>query len=879
MNKKVLGIFAHVDAGKTTLSEALLYRAKAIRTLGRVDHKNTFLDQFSEERARGITIFSKQALFSVGETAFTLLDTPGHTDFSGEAERTLRILDMAVLLISASDGVQSHTRTLFQLLSQYRIPTLVFVNKMDIAHQREEKLCHQLLRELGPGFVPFSGKEPVDVEAAAVLRDDLTEKFLAGGGLDGKDLRELFQDRKLFPVFFGSALRLEGIDAFMEGLEAFSGCGGREEARIKTEQAEPAELEVYKITYSPKNERLTHVKVLGGELRVKDVFEGEKIQQIRLYNGEDYEAIQSAGRGDVVALVGPEHLSPKGGALIHSYISYEVLPSGDSQQDRISLRRALYLLMEEDPLLQVEEAEGRLFVHLMGQIQLEILSKRLLEQGFAVTFGEGQVIYRETLKGSVYGVGHYEPLRHYAEVHLSIEEGKRGQGIVVESRLSTNVLDKPFQHLVLNYLRERPFYGPLTGSELTDVTIALVNGKSHIKHTEGGDFHQATRRALRQGLLEALAMGRMELLEPFYDFSLKIPAGLAGKALADLDRLFCTVEETGNEPEMADGEGMMRITGYGPVVTLEAFGRELKAFSHGLGELSVSHRGYFPCHNTDEVLEAKGYLPELDQRETGDSVFCAHGAGFAVPHHQVKSYMHLEDLSKTKKRLEASEKEQAQVAPFSKKTPRPESLLELDRELLAIFERTYGPLKAPQAILERSAPLKESQDPFESPVSYLLLDGYNIIYAWEDLKQIAKDSPESAREKLMDMLCVYQSVRGERCILVFDAYNVPRPVEDIVFYHNIVVIYTKEAQTADSYIEQATYELAKKRKVRVVTSDYQEQLIVLGHGAIRVSSREFRAEMEEAYQEMQEKLSAWNEGEKPSLRQAISFTSRPDASP
>ena len=836
------GLLAHVDSGKTTLSEGLLYRAGAIRKLGRVDHQDAFLDTDSLERSRGITIFSKQAIFDWGGAHITLLDTPGHVDFSTEMERTLQVLDYAVLVISGTDGVQSHTETLWRLLRRYHIPTFLFVNKMDLPAPDKTELLARLSRSLGEGFVEFGGEPDARDEALAVCDEHLMEAYLRDGALAREEIITAIARRHVFPCWFGSALRLEGVDGLLDGLAEYT---------RPAPAREGFGAKVFKISQDEQGGRLTWLRVTGGTLKVKALLTGEaggepwaeKANQLRLYSGAKYTLADELAPGQVCAVTGLTKTWPGEGLgverdsglpVLEPVLNYQILlPEGADVHAALSkLRR----LEEEEPQLHVvwNETLGQIHVQLMGEIQLEILRSLLSRRyGLEVEFGPGGILYKETISQPVEGVGHYEPLRHYAEVHLVLEPLPRGSGMQFAADCREEVLDRNWQRLVLTHLEEKQHVGVLTGAPLTDLRITLVAGRAHLKHTEGGDFRQATYRAVRQGLM----LTKSVLLEPWYRFRLVVPAENLGRAMSDIQRAEGSFDPPGNEGEMAVLEGTA------PVSTLRGYPVELAGYTHGRGRVTLSLDGYRPCHNAEEIIAASGYQPERDLDNSPDSVFCAHGAGFVVPWDKVREFMHVDSgYGRAKPAEEAAPARQAGRAAAYRAT------LEEDAELLKIFERTYGPIKRdPLAALR---PVKKERPDFaaeqwETKPEYLLVDGYNIIFAWDELNALAKESLETARKKLMDILCNYQGFKKCVLILVFDAYRVPGSPGVVEQYHNIHVVYTREAETADMYIERVTHEIGKERRVRVATSDGMEQLIILGHGALRVSARMFRQEVDE----------------------------------
>ena len=837
----VLGILAHVDSGKTTLSEGLLYRSGAIRKLGRVDHKDAFLDTDALEKARGITIFSKQALLRAGDTAITLLDTPGHVDFSTETERTLQVLDYAVLVVSGTDGVQSHTETLWRLLRRYRVPTFVFVNKMDLPGKSRQELLEQLSSRLGEGFVDFGAPQPDRDEALALCDEQLMDRLLDAGALEPEQIIPAIARRHVFPCWFGSALRLEGVDQLLEGLDRYT-------------RAAPAlgsfGAKVFKISQDEQGARLTWLRVTGGQLKVKAQLTGgaeepwtEKANQLRLYSGAKYTLAEQVLPGQVCAVTGLTKSRPGEGLgaqrdgdlpVLEPVLSYQVLlPEGADVHAALG---KLHRLEEEEPQLHVvwNETLGEIHVQLMGEIQLEVLRSLLAERfGMTVEFGPGGILYKETITQPMEGVGHYEPLRHYAEVHLLLEPLPRGSGLQFAADCREEVLDKNWQRLVLTHLEEKEHLGVLTGSPLTDVKITLLAGRAHLKHTEGGDFRQATYRAVRQGLM----MAESQLLEPWYAFRLELPLENLGRALSDIQRM------EGNFDPPDSGTDTATLTGFAPVATMRDYPTEVAGYTRGRGHLSLSPAGYRPCHNAQQVIDAVGYQPEHDLENPADSIFCAHGAGFVVPWDQVRSHMHVDSGWG---RAKPARQEPEALVPRRAAAYR--ATLEEDAELLKIFERTYGPIKRDPLAAFR--PVEKSPRPdfaaeqWEIAPEYLLVDGYNIIFAWEELSALAKESLDAARRRLMDILCNYQGYQKCVLILVFDAYRVPGSPGSMEQYHNIHVVYTKEAETADMFIEHVTHEIGKNRRVRVATSDGMEQIIILGHGALRVSARMFHEEVQ-----------------------------------
>ena len=845
----VLGILAHVDSGKTTLSEAMLYRAGVTRRLGRVDHKDAFLDTDALEKARGITIFSKQALLTAGDTDITLLDTPGHVDFSTETERTLQVLDYAVLVVSGTDGVQSHTETLWRLLRRYHVPAFVFVNKMDLPGMERQELLAQLNRRLGEGFVDFGAEQADRDEALALCDENLMDRMLDAGQLQDADLIPAIARRHVFPCWFGAALKLEGVDALLDGLDRYT---------RPAPALEAFGAKVFKVSQDEQGARLTWLRVTGGELKVKAQLTGEadgepwaeKANQLRLYSGAKYTLTEAIGPGQVCAVTGLTKARPGEGLgaerdsdlpVLEPVLSYQVLlPEGADVHAALG---KLHRLEEEEPQLHVvwNETLDEIHVQLMGEIQLEVLRSLLAERfGLEVEFGPGGILYKETITEPMEGVGHYEPLRHYAEVHLKLEPLPRGSGMQFAADCREEVLDKNWQRLVLTHLEEKQHLGVLTGSPLTDVKITLIAGRAHLKHTEGGDFRQATYRAVRQGLM----LAKSQLLEPWYAFRLEVPAENIGRAMSDIQRM----EGTFDPPE--SGEETAVLTGFAPVSTMRSYPMEVVSYTRGRGHLSLTLDGYRPCHNAQEVIAAIGYEPEHDLDNPADSVFCAHGAGFVVPWDQVRSHMHVDSG------WGKSTRPEQETAVPQRRAMAYRATLEEDAELLKIFERTYGPIKRDPLAAFRPVQKRERPDfaaeQWEIAPEYLLVDGYNIIFAWDELNALSKESLDAARHKLMDILCNYQGFQKCVLILVFDAYRVPGSPGSIEQYHNIHVVYTKEAETADMFIERVTHEIGRNRRVRVATSDGMEQIIILGHGALRVSARMFHEEVQNVEKQIRE---------------------------
>ena len=834
MGKIVVGILAHVDAGKTTLSEGMLYTSGAIRTMGRVDNRDAFLDTYALERERGITIFSKQAVFPLGTTQVALLDTPGHVDFSPEMERTLQVLDYAILVISGADGVQGHTRTLWNLLRRYEIPTFVFVNKMDQEGTDAEVLLQELKNVLEEGCVDFSTKRDAHFyEETAVCSEDALEEFLETGRLKKETLQELFLERQLFPCFFGSALRLEGVKEFVEQMQEL----------IKVPAyPETFGAKVFKIARDEAGNRLTYLKITGGSLKVKAVIDGQKVNQIRIYSGEKYEAVNEVEAGSICAVTGLSDTYPGEGLgaeqgtylpVLEPVLNYQVIPTeGD---DPILLLPKLRELEEEEPQLHIvwEEALQEIHVQLMGEVQLEVLKTLIYERfGVEVEFGQGNILYKETIQNTVEGVGHFEPLRHYAEVHLLLEPGEPGSGVQCMSVCSEDLLDRNWQRLILTHLMETEHRGVLTGAPITDIRITLVSGKAHLKHTEGGDFRQAVYRAVRQGLKQADSV----LLEPYYEYRLELPSENVGRAMTDIERMHGTFGLPQTEADRTI------LTGTAPVSTMRDYQKEVHAYTRGNGTLQCTLKGYALCHNTEEVLAATGYDSERDTLHPTGSVFCAHGAGFLVPWYEVKEYMHLPSIMQEKPSDSSEEKQTAYRVP--EETDAWIDTEEVDRIIAQSVsankkQKTLPKKKVPEYYKSTSKPKKQ-----EVREEYLLVDGYNVIFAWEDLKDLAQVSIDGARGKLLDVLCDYQGMKKCNLIVVFDAYRVQGHKTEISTYHNIHVVFTKEAETADQYIEKFAHENGKKYNVTVATSDGLEQIIIRGQGCRLLSARELKDEIE-----------------------------------
>lgn len=840
-----VGLLAHVDAGKTTLAESLLYHTGSIRKMGRVDHQDAFLDTNTMERARGITIFSKQAVFNLEDKEITLLDTPGHVDFSAEMERTLQVLDYGILIISGPDGVQGHVETLWKLLRQYEIPVILFVNKMDQQGTEKGKILDQLKKRLHEHCIDFSVDRNSQefLEEAAICAESALEEYLETGKISEKKISSMVKNREIFPCFFGSALKSQGILEFLEGLEKLLIC---------PVYPEKFGAKVYKISRDDKGTRLTHMKITGGSLKVKQLLSGkdweEKADQIRIYDGQNFQTLEEAGAGCICAVTGltetwsgeglgvePASVPP----ILSPVLTYEIrFPEGT---DIHGMLMKLRQLEEEIPELQIlwNEQLGEIHAQVMGEVQIEILKQLILERfGTEAEFGSGNIVYKETIKEPVEGIGHFEPLRHYAEVHLLLEPLERGTGLIFASDCSEDMLDRNWQRLILTHLEEKHHPGVLTGSEITDMKITLIAGKAHLKHTEGGDFRQATYRAVRQGLRRAESL----LLEPVYEYSLEIPQDTVGRAMSDIQRMSGTF----STPDIRDEYAF--LTGICPVSEMRDYQREVTAYTRGRGHLSFSLKGYELCHNSQEIIEAAAYDPEGDTENPTGSVFCSHGAGFNVPWDQVEEYAHI-DTGFGKEKEQEVEMQAISVPSFE------ENRL-TQKELEEIFVRTYGPIKRPRYNQEEDFAVKKSVEKTrrykkqEQEKEYLLVDGYNIIFAWEDLQELAKVNIEGARNKLMDMLCNYQGYKKCTLILVFDAYKVEGGLGEIQKYHNIYVVYTKEAETADQYIEKTVHEIGRKYHVTVATSDALEQVIIMGQGASRLSARNLREEIQMMNQEI-----------------------------
>ncbi len=869
-----IALLAHVDAGKTTLSEALLFQSGSIRHLGRVDNRDAYLDTNAIERERGITIFSKQAEFALGEKQFTLLDTPGHVDFSAEMERTLQVLDYAVLVVSGADGVQGHTRTLWKLFEKYQVPVFIFVNKMDQPGTEREALLRNLRSELSGSCVDFSNPEEDFLEEIAMCgEEELLERFMETGKVEEEEILRLIEERFVFPCYFGSALKLEGITEFLKGLEEY--------IRIP-EYREEFGARVYKITRDNTGNRLTHMKITGGSLKVKDILGGEKVNQIRIYSGEKYETRNEAAAGMVCAVTGLTKVRPGEGLgvekgtnlpILEPVLTFQVrLPEG---YDAALALPKLRQLEEEEPQLHIlwREEIQEIQVQLMGEVQIEIL-KRLIRERFdmEVEFGTGNIVYKETIANSVEGVGHFEPLRHYAEVHLLLEPLERGLGLQFDTNCSEDILDKNWQRLVLTHLSEKEHKGVLTGSAITDMKVTLAGGRAHTKHTEGGDFRQATYRALRQGLMQAESI----LLEPFYNFRLELPEQMVGRAMTDIEKMHGSL----NAPVLANGCAI--LTGSAPVSLLQDYPKEVTAYSKGMGRISMELSGYQPCHNQEEVIEQIGYDPLRDVANTPDSVFCVHGAGFVVSWDEVTDYMHVESC------LTPAQKELTPMQPVRREKDSKEEEWLGTEEIDAILEKTFhantkekarmknGVRKRKKAggmegnVRRQSEPVMRNYQPKPKAEEYLLVDGYNIIFAWEELRELAEANIDGARGKLLDILCDYQGIKDCRLIVVFDAYRVVGHVTEIFDYHNIHVVYTKEAETADQYIEKFAHENGRKYRVTVATSDGLEQIIIRGAGCALISARELQAEIWQARERIRTDYEAGQAGGRNFLLDGVS---------
>ncbi len=866
MVQLTLGILAHVDAGKTTLSEAILYHTGTIRRLGRVDTRDAFLDNYALERARGITIFSKQAVFDLDNIHVTLLDTPGHVDFSPEMERTLQVLDCAILVVSGPDGVQGHTETLWRLLKRYRVPVFIFVNKMDQPGTDWRTVLADLRSRLDGNCVPFDKLDANEMmEELAVCDEKILEKYLENGAIGREDIEWMISARKVFPCYFGSALKLWGVGELLHGLKDFGETRKLTDGPAGDSDA-PFGARVFKISRDDAGNRLTHMKITGGILKVKDTLpsaahtavsaisgtvrgamdDEEKINQIRIYSGAKYELVNEAGPGVVCAVTGPaatyagqalgaEAENGQETPVLEPVLTYQViLPQGSDVHGMLTKLRQLE---EEEPMLRIawNESLGEIQAQIMGQVQIEVLRSLIRERfDVDVEFGTGHIVYKETITAPVEGVGHYEPLRHYAEVHLLLEPAPRGSGLTFDTVCSTDVLDLNWQRLILTHLAEKSHIGVLTGAPITDMKITLLVGRAHLKHTEGGDFRQSTYRAVRHGLMKALAAGQYQLLEPYYRFTLEVPMESAGRALSDLERM----DARFSGPEI--GDEMAVIIGEAPVSAMGNYQMEVASYSKGRGRLNCSLKGYEPCHNTEEVTAAAAYDPTADMDNPCGSVFCAHGAGFVVDWQDVTRYMHLE--SPLELAIRRSRPAGGNGAASSARPSAPWGAE--DKELEAIFTRTYGEQKRrlpPETARHVSFDQKRTKKPEIPPEEeYLLVDGYNIIYAWPELRELAESTIDGARQRLMDIMCNYQGYIGCILILVFDAYKVEGGLGQAIRYHNIHVVYTKEAETADQYIEKLAHQMGRSHTVTVATSDGLEQLIIRGQGCRLLSAQDLK---------------------------------------
>lgn len=820
MKKIVLGILAHVDAGKTTLTESMLYLSKTIRHLGRVDHGDAFLDYNSQERDRGITIFSKQAMFNWNDCQITLIDTPGHVDFSTEMERTLQVLDYAILVISGIDGIQNHSETIWKLLKHYHVPTFIFINKMDSIYANKDKLLNDLKGQFDENCFDFENLDENFYETIALNNEKLLDYYLEHQTLTKEMIIDEIYQRNLFPCFFGSALKIEGIDTFLNEFTNYV----KEKKFPKQFQAR-----VFKITHDKQGNKLTHLKITGGSLKVKEQVGNEKVDQIRIYSGDKYQLVNEVYAGDICAIKGFKNFEISQGLgnestintpILSPYMDYRIiLPENCNQHEALE---KLLLLSKEDPQLHINynNQSKEIHVELMGEIQVEILKNTISERfNLDVEFDHGNIIYKETILEPVEGVGHFEPLRHYAEVHLLLEPGKPGSGLEFAVDCKENVLATSYQRLVLSHLKEKEHIGVLTGSLITDMKITLISGRAHLKHTEGGDFREATYRALRQGLKATKSI----LLEPYFKFTLEIPVEYLSRAIYDIETMNGTFKLSKEQDEMA------YLTGKAPVSKMQNYQSEVISYTKGKGRITLQIDGYYPCTNQEEIISKINYNSESDLENPTGSVFCSHGAGFNVKWDEVENYMHIPYQFKPKN--ENIEKK-IEKTTYSNE----------DEELENIFIRTYGPIKQHQTNTLTKKII--SNTTYKYMPECLLVDGYNIIHSWPELKELAKDNLDAARTRLIDIMCNYQGYKKCILILVFDAYKVKNNLGSSYKYHNIYIVYTKEAQTADMYIERTTHELASKYNITVATSDALEQLIVLGQGGKRISSRELRLEVE-----------------------------------
>ncbi|MFZ5351826.1 MAG: NYN domain-containing protein [Bacillota bacterium] len=853
MKKLVIGILAHVDAGKTTLSESLLYLSGKIRKLGRVDNKDAFLDSYELERARGITIFSKQAVFEAADIQITLLDTPGHVDFSTEMERTLQVLDYAILVISGADGVQGHTKTLWRLLSIYKIPVFLFINKMDQCGTDKGKIINELKRQLDDGCIDFEQNETENFNDQLAMCDEaLMEAYLRTGLIQTPQIKRAIRERKIFPCYFGSALKLEGVEVFIQGVVKYT--------QVPS-YPEEFGAKIFKISRDEQGNRLTYMKITGGKLRVRDVLNNgaweEKVNQIRIYSGQKFEAVSEAEAGSVCAVTGLSQTKPGEGLgreeasnipILEPVLSYQIiLPEGCDPRVMIPKLR---IIEEEEPELHIvwDEQLKEIQVQIMGEVQIEVLQNIIKSRfGVEVSFDSGKIVYKETIRNTVEGVGHFEPLRHYAEVHLLMEPGERDSGLQFEAKCSEEILDRSWQRLVLSHLKEKAHKGVLTGAAITDMKITLVSGRAHSKHTQGGDFREATYRAVRQGLKEAESV----LLEPYYSFYLELPEKMVGRAMTDIEKMHGTCHVKHIEGETAV------LTGTAPVAAMRNYQKDVTAYTKGQGRLFCSLKGYEPCHNTDEVIEMIGYNSDRDVHNPSDSVFCANGSVFLVSWDEVKHYMHVESFLQKKDSLLEAATEKKGVYSGEKWI----DTEEVDR----ILNQTYYANQGKKSVWQKRIAVPEDYKQTinikklkDAKDEYLLVDGYNIIFAWPELKELAEDNLDAARSKLLDYLSKYQGVQGCRIIAVFDAHRVQRHSEEIIDYDNLHVVYTREAQTADHFIERFACDNQKKYNITVATSDGLQQIIIRGAGCSVLSARELKEEIEranerviQAYQEMQ----------------------------
>ncbi len=857
MKRIALGILAHVDAGKTTLSEGLLFSSGSLLKLGRVDKRDAFLDTHSIERERGITIFSKQAILNLPDTQITLIDTPGHVDFSCEAERALSVQDYAILVVSATDGVTAHTKTLWNLLSSRGIPTFIFVNKLDISDRRKPQLLEEIKCLLSPYCVDFSfDSTPEFFESCASCDEGLMEEFFSTDTIEIDGIRRAIAKRRIFPCLFGSALKMKGVEELLAVIDKYT------LERNYTDRLFGAK--VYKISRDPQGKRLSYIKITGGSLKTKEILEipteggeilREKVEEIRLYSGDKFKTLQSAPAGTVCAILGPTSTKAGMGLGFESsdtqtlspVLDYRIILPKEANPYETYMR--LMALSEEDPSLALtyEPSTHELRVRLMGEIQIEVLRRVILDRfGIAVDFDEGEILYKETVADTVYGAGHFEPLRHYAEVHLRIDPLPEGSGIITATECQTDTLSLNWQRLVLTHLEERVHRGVLTRSPLTDVKITLTAGKAHLKHTEGGDFRQATYRAVRQGLMKSDSV----LLEPTFDFYIELPTVYLGRLMNDVTSMYGRA----NAPEI--NEDLAILTGNCPVATMRSYASDLRAYTRGEGRISLSVGPYMPCHNTAEVVERRGYFPELDERNPAGSVFCKGGSGYAVPWNEADELMHITETGAPKET-----EQQIETVRVAKKLDY-RGTVEEDKELMRIFESTYGKVKkrtfsekkenaAPVAKPERPKKLKPKGD------DYVIIDGYNFIYAVDEMRKIAESDLALARDVLTRMMCDYSAFRKCKVIIAFDAYKRQGGEGSMEEVGRVTVIYTKESQTADSYIERTTYEIAPNHNVRVVTSDFQEQLVILGSGGLRVSAREFYSEIMETVKLIRETIESY----------------------